>query len=189
MAKVKWRDGIDAELLAKNVEAVGGKKMCDALETVMGEVIPTLKSSAEDHPDQIIGSEFVRKEVIVSKVIRLLNDDDVLISTVKKSLNQFIHINKNYLVSAIGSTGAEDRVPVLTTVVLMEAITEKKSVKNGLDDIMDQVISAMKDYSSGDSMMCGKPFPVPAGGYMSKHKSFTSMDDMIKYLEKNGIMK
>ncbi len=90
-----WKSILTSQKEKMDRESVGNEKMYNAIETAMDIYIPKLKPFV--HTEENHGatdSSFVSIDVLVSKVIRILDDDDVTLVDVRNSILTYVDIHE-----------------------------------------------------------------------------------------------
>ena len=88
-----WQSIVIAEKEKRDRESVGNEKMYNAIETAMNLYIPKLKPfipTDESNP-------YIAMDKLVSKVIRLLDDDDITLIEVRDAIYAYVNIHSDLL--------------------------------------------------------------------------------------------
>ena len=90
-----WQSVVIAKKENSDRESVGNEKMYNAIETAMNLYIPELKpfNPLEDEID----NSYIMMDKLVSKVIRLLDDDDVTLIEVRDAIYAYVNIHSDLL--------------------------------------------------------------------------------------------
>ena len=93
-----WQSVVIAEKEKHGRESVGNEKMYNAIETAMNMYIPELKPfiPTDDNRGELDKS-YILMDKLVSKVIRLLDDDDVTLIEVRDAIYAYVNIYSDLL--------------------------------------------------------------------------------------------
>jgi len=91
----RWQSVVIAEKEKSDRESVGNKKMYNAIKTAMNMYIPKLKpfNPFEDEID----NSYIMIDKLISKVIRLLDDEDVTLIEVRVGIEAYVNIHSDLL--------------------------------------------------------------------------------------------